>query len=101
VSDFIIFYDDGSELKGSELFYHHITPFGVICIVQEKADGRNHILSQKDYYAFTGTHWIVLDMMGVVDHLVNKPKSIKKFIVGRTIDNKSYWDIFDKAKRYV
>ena len=95
---FIIFYDDGTEVADN---LDEVKPFGVICIVQEKHKCRNHILSQKDYYAFNGEHWIVLDMMGVIDHLVHKPESIKKLIVGRTVDTKAYWDIYDKAKKYV
>ena len=101
MSEFIVFYDDGTEIKGTELFFEHLPPFGVIAIVQEKHDGRNHILSRMDYYAFNGRHWVVLDMIGIVDYLVHKPKSIKKLLVGRTIDNKSYWDIFEKAKLHV
>lgn len=93
-----ILYDDGTEVVDN---LDEVKPFGVICIVQEKADGRNHILSQKDYYAFNGQQWVVLDMMGVVDHLVHKPENIKKFVVGRTIDNISFWKIMDKAQSYV
>ena len=93
-----IFYDDGSEVADD---LDQVKSFGVICIVQDKHDGQNHILSKKDYYLFNGKHWIVLDMMGVVDHLVHKPKSIQKFIVGRTIDNHSFWEIYDKAQKYV
>lgn len=93
-----ILYDDGTEVVDN---LDEVKSFGVICIVQEKADGRNHILSQKDYYLFNGQQWVVLDMMGVVDHLVHKPETIKKFVVGRTIDNISFWKIMDKAKQYV
>jgi len=101
MDDWRIFYDDGSEITGSGNDFGDIPSFGIICIVQEKHDGRKHIISQKDYYAFTGTLWIVLDMMGVIDHLVHKPESIEKLLVGRTIDDKSYWDIFERAKKYI
>lgn len=93
-----IFYDDGSEYEGS---LDGVEPFGVICIVQTKQDGRNHIIHQKDYYAFNGSHWLSLDMMGIIDYLVHKPETIKKLIVGRTIDTKSFWDIFERARKYI
>lgn len=101
MSDFIIFYDDGSEIAANASTLEKVKPFGVVCIVQERADGHNQILYGKDYYSFSGEHWIVLDMMGVIDHLVHKPESIKKFIVGRTVDNQTFYNIYDKAKTHV
>ncbi len=101
MSDFIIFYDDGSEIAANASTLDKVKPFGVVCIVQERADGNNHMLFEKDYYSFNGEHWIVLDLVGVIDHLVHKPESIKKFIVGRTIDNQAFYNIIAKAKSHV
>ena len=98
---FIVFYDDGSISHGDETTLADVEPFGVICIVQEKQDGRNHIISQKDYYAFINNKWIVLDTMGLVDYNVHQLDKLKRVIVGRTVDSASYWEIFDKAKKYV
>ena len=99
--NFIIFYDDGREISATENTVDKLDSFGVICIVQSLGDGRNHILSKKDYYILVGNFWLVVDMMGLIDHLANKPNSIKKLLVGRTIDNVAFWKIFDIAKTYV
>ena len=101
MADFIVFYDDGSQLVGNALSLDQIKPYGVICIVQERADGRNHILSQKDFYAFTGNHWIVLDAFGLADHVIHKLKGLQKVIAGRTVDNQTYYDIMERAKKHV
>ena len=101
MSDFIVFYDNEKTISANASTLDKVQPFGVVCIVQNRTENKKHILYGRDYYAFNGRHWLILDIIGLIDHLVHKPDSIKKFIVGRTIDNEAYNKIMSSAKSHV
>lgn len=96
-----IFYDDGTVFTNAQTHSLDVPNYGVICIVQKKLDGQNHILHGTDFYLFVDDSWIAVDKFGALDHLMHKLESIKCAISGRTVTNDLQTQILNKAKQYV
>lgn len=91
-----IYYEDGSTYEGRA---ENAPPFGVVDILQwcNRSDRRHHTCGG-DYYLYDkkSDSWLAVDMIGLIDHLAHDGWSLIKF--GRTVPNKTYWEIFDRVK---
>ena len=90
-----VYYDDGQVLTGDDL-----PAYGVILILQQRADGRWLITSNAPYYLDDGEEWLPAYENDLVDYLVNKPPgAIKRLLVGRIVSKRNFVQIYDNAKK--
>ena len=90
-----IYYDDDTthSSEDGEITRHN----GVICITQY-IDKQN-IQQRRDFYVLTDT-WVPCDIFGVLDHVMHKLDEVKEVVAGRTVSNKEFVRIYEKAKNY-
>lgn len=94
---FKIYYDDGS---ASDTIPDTLEQkYGVICILQQRADGFFHMVSNGPYYLFVGESWLPAYENDIVDYLVNKPGAIKHCIVGRIVSKGAFQKIYGQAQK--
>ena len=91
----IIYYDDGTTFDGTPA---KAPVRGVICILQIRHDGRNHILSQKSHYVHDGCEWIPCTWDDVEEYLLDRREKNIVVIRGRVVGNNEFNDICDKAR---
>ena len=88
---FKVFYGDGATYKAHE--DSHPPARDVQVILQEGENGP-YFQSGADYYVWQGDRWLGVDIFGLFDYLLDSGL----VLFGRTITNKEYQAIYQKAK---
>lgn len=96
-----IFYDDGTVFTNTQTHSLDVPHEGVVCIVQERPDGRNESWFEKDFYIYIDGGWIGVDIHGLVSHTKRKLDKIERVLEGVTLSSTRYWQIREKAKQYI
>lgn len=91
-----IYYDDGSVFDNT-LPATNAPSYGVQCIVDYSQDKRT-IHNRSTYYILTNEGWIVAEQDGLLDFILNKFSKIQKIVMGRTMTNDAFWEVYNKAK---
>ena len=72
--------------------------YGVICILQQRADGYYHMVSNAPYYLLVKGSWLPAFENDVIDYLVNQAGAVEACIVGRIVDKGTFRKIYEQAQ---
>ena len=90
-----IFYDDSTNYQGP---VDDAPGFGVVCIAQKDTAGGINMASHGDYYVLINDFWVICDTFGVLDYMINSPKSVQRVLAGRTISKDDFHRIYKLAR---
>ena len=90
--DYRIYYDGGNTYDGPP---ENAPFFGVLAIVQKDKNHGRRILSVYDYYVWTGSEWLGVDRIGLIDYL--QQPGWKRFLTGRMVEREYFYSVVAKA----
>lgn len=86
--NFRIYYDGGMTFDGDPF---DAPAFGVLVIVQKNPNHGRDLVMTKDYFVWTGTKWMAVDFIGMLDYLAQAGH--KKVLFGRMVDDEYFNEI--------
>lgn len=101
MSDWIIWYSDGSSFSSEQGAPEDAPRWGVICIAAYSGDHGRMIWHGTDYYGWVCEpgcllgDWISFDATGLLDYLANRPGREKIVLIGRHVPP----DVFHRVYR--
>lgn len=96
MSEWIVWYDDGSSFSSEEGGPEDAPRFGVICIAVRSAEHGRIIWVGHDYYWWTEEGWASGDAEGLCDYL-DQPGSIKIRLKGRSVPATRFHRVYKLA----
>ena len=98
ISDWRIYYTDGSTFNDNQGSPEDAPAFGVVCIVHPNGLVGRVILHRHDWYYWTEDGWSGGDLHGLLDRLLHR-LSTTAVLQGRSVANKVFREIMARADK--
>lgn len=90
--DFRVYYDGGAVYAGDPF---DAPAWGVLVIVQTDHNHGRNLVMTKDYFVWTGSKWMTVDYIGMLDYL--STPGHKKVLFGRMVEDEYFYTVVKRA----
>ena len=100
VTQWEVYYDDGTTITSETGLPVEVRPFGVVCIAQRNPEKARSLMHGWDWYYWheEDKQWWGCDLHGLIDRLLHR-LPVSALLQGRTVTNEAYNAIMTRADR--